>query len=76
MSDLRELHYCLGVEFERNREACIIIMDHMNYIKEVFKRLSMEECKPIETPFDVNSKIFKLQDEEFVDVQREMEGVP
>ena len=36
----------------------------------------MEECKPVRTPFDVNSKLLKLSDEEFVNVQRKIEGVP
>ena len=76
MSDLGELHYCLGVEFERNREAHTITMNQRSYIEEVLKRFNMEECKPVGTPFDVNSKLLKLLDEEFVNVQREMKGVP
>ena len=34
----------------------------------------MEEYKPLGTSFDVNSKLLKFSDEEFVNVQREMEG--
>ena len=37
MSDLKKLHYCLGIEFERNREACIITMNQRNYIEKVPK---------------------------------------
>ena len=47
-----------------------------HYIEEVFKRFSMEECKPVGTPFNVNLKLLRLSDEEFMNVQREMEGVP
>ena len=36
----------------------------------------MEECKLVGTPFDVNSKLPKLSDEEFGNVQREMGGIP
>ena len=36
----------------------------------------MEECKPVRTSFDVNFKLIKLSDEEFMNVQRKMEGVP
>ena len=36
----------------------------------------METCKPIETSFDVKSKLLTLSYEKFVNVQKEMEGVP
>ena len=70
MNDLGELHHCLGINFERNREARIIIMNQSSYIEEVLKRFNMKECKPIEYLFDVNSKLLKLLDEEFMNVQR------
>ena len=43
---------------------------------EVLKRFNMEECKPIRTPFNANSKLLKLSYEEFGNLQREMKGVP
>ena len=51
-------------------------MNQMSYIDEVFKRFNMQECKPIGTLFNANFKLFKKLDEEFGNVQREMEGVP
>ena len=33
MSDLKELHNCLGVEFDRNKEAQTITMNQRSYIK-------------------------------------------
>ena len=47
MSDLEESHYCLGVEFERNRKARIITMNKKNYLKEIFKHSNMEKSKLI-----------------------------
>lgn len=76
MSDLGELKYCLGVEFERDRKARTITMSQKKYIEEVLKRFNMEECKPISTPLDVNVKLLKLSEEEFEELQGEMEGVP
>jgi hypothetical protein len=35
MSDLGELHYCLGVEFERDRASRTITMSQSKYIEEV-----------------------------------------
>ena len=76
MNDLGELHYYLGVKFERNKEACTITIYQRGYIEEVFKRFNMEKGKPVGTPFDVNSKLLKLLDKEFENVQRDMEGIP
>jgi ATP-binding cassette subfamily B (MDR/TAP) protein 1 len=76
MSDLGELHYCLGVEFERDRANHTITMSQRNYIEEVLKGFNMEECKPIGTPLDVNSKLLKLTEEEFQSIQEEMQGIP
>jgi hypothetical protein len=76
MSDLGELHYCLGVEFERNHANRTITMSQSKYIEEMLKRFNMEECKPIGTPLDVNSKLLKLTEEEFQGIQEEMQGIP
>ena len=36
----------------------------------------MKDYKPVTTPSDANSKLLKLSDEEFGNVQMEMEGMP
>jgi hypothetical protein len=46
MSDLGGLHYCFGVEFERNCANRTITMSQSKYIEEVLKCFNMEECKP------------------------------
>ncbi len=76
MNDLGELHYYLGVEFEREHANRTITMSQSKYIEEVLKRFNMEECKPIGTPLDVNSKLLKLTEEEFQGIQEEMQGIP
>ena len=70
MSDLRELHYCLRVEFKRNREVLTIIMNQRSYINEVLKCFNMKRCKLVRIMFDTNSKLLKLSDEEFGNVQK------
>jgi hypothetical protein len=47
MSDLKQLHYCLGLQLKKNRETYIITMNQKNYIEEVLKQFNMEGCKPI-----------------------------
>ncbi len=76
MSDLGELLYCLGMEFERYRVNRTITMSQSKYIEELFKRFNMEGRKPIGTPLDVNSKLLKLMEEEFQSIQDEMQGIP
>ena len=44
-------------------------------MEEVLKHFNIEECKPVGTSFDVNSKLLKLSDEEFENVQGEMKGI-
>ena len=41
MSDLGELHYCLGVEFVRDRGARTITMSQHKYMEEVLERFGM-----------------------------------
>ena len=67
-SDPGELHYCLGVEFWRNREAHTSTMNQRSYIEEALKRFNIEKCNPVGSPFDANSKFLKLLDEEFRNV--------
>ena len=76
MSDLGELNYCLGVQFQRDRKTHTITMSQTSYIEEVLRRFNMEDCKPVATPSDANFKLLKLLDEEFGNVKMEMEGVP
>ena len=44
MNHLRDLHFCLGVEFVRDRAARTITMNECTYVVDVFKRFDMEDC--------------------------------
>ena len=50
-------------------------MNQKSYIKDILRCFNMEKCKPVGTPFDVNSKLLRLSDEGFMNVQRKMEVV-
>ncbi len=76
MSDLGELHFCLGVEFVRDRATRSITMSQSKYVVDVLKRFGMEDCKPIATPLDVNSKLVKLTDEEYAQEAQSMSEAP
>lgn len=74
MNDLGELYYCFGMEFGRNREAHIIIMNERLYIKKVLNYFNIRKCKSVGTPSDVNSRLLRLSEQEFGNVKGEMEG--
>jgi transposase InsO family protein len=76
MSDLGELHFCLGVEFVRDRATRTITMSQGKYVMDVLKRFGMEDCKPVATPLDANSKLVKLSEEEYAMEAKSMAEVP
>ena len=76
MKDLGELHYCLAVEFQRQRVDRTITMCQSKFVAQVLKRFNMEGCKPVGTPLDVSHKMVKLSTEEFEKVRVEMQDVP
>ena len=76
MTDLGELHYCLGVEFARDRGARSITMSQAKYVEEVLQRFGMEDCKPIGTPLDTKVKLEKLGMEEYDAEAPKMVSVP
>lgn len=51
-------------------------MSQRKYLEEVLKHFNIEDCKPIGTPLDVNSKLLKLLDKEYAHIQAKMEGIP
>ena len=51
-------------------------MNQNSSIKKIPKCFNIEECKLVGTPLNVNSKILNFTNEEFINVQREIEGVP
>ena len=59
VEDMGELHYFLGVKIEQNHENATIWIGQPSYIKDILNKFSMEDCKPINTPVDVSSKLVK-----------------
>jgi hypothetical protein len=45
MKDMGELHWCLGMRAQRNREQRIIFLDQEKYIGDVLQRFGMQGCK-------------------------------
>ncbi|KAJ3646209.1 hypothetical protein Zmor_023804 [Zophobas morio] len=54
---LGNVGYCLGVEFEVEKSK--ITMHQRRYILDLLKRFGMENCNPISTPMDPQTKLVK-----------------
>ena len=76
MSDLGELHFFLGVLFERNRRSRTITMHQRSYIESVLERFGMADCKPIATPLNAKTSLPKLSDEEHEEHLHEIKNMP
>ena len=76
MTNLRELHYYLGVEFARDRGVRTNTVSQVKYVKEVLERFGMEDCKSISTPLDTKVKLVKISDEEYDKDAPRMASVP
>ena len=56
MKDLGDLHYCLGIAFQRQVGKTLITQS--KYVREIFNRFQMSECKVVSTPLDQNMKLY------------------
>lgn len=72
MSDLRELYYCLSMEFIRQKAKQTITMNKNKYIEDELKCFNIEGCKSISTLLDIKDKIFKFTDKAYGGVKVEM----
>jgi hypothetical protein len=70
MKDLRDLHFFLGMEVERDHAQRLFYINQIGCFKEILKRFHMEDCKAIGVPFDPKTKLKKNvnKDDEMVKV--------
>jgi Reverse transcriptase (RNA-dependent DNA polymerase)/gag-polypeptide of LTR copia-type/Integrase core domain/GAG-pre-integrase domain/Zinc knuckle len=61
ITDLGELHWLLGIEIHRDREARTISLSQRSYIESIVRRYGFEDLKPISTPMDPNVKLSTTQ---------------
>jgi len=64
MSDLGNLTYFMGIEFEMNSQG--VLIHQRKYARDVLKRFNMLNCKPISTPVDTRVKLSLVNDEKEV----------
>jgi hypothetical protein len=61
VTDLGELHWMLGIEVKRDREARIISLSQTAYIDSILRRFGFEDLKPLSTPFDPTKRLTSEQ---------------
>src|ERR1044072_6362112 len=61
MSDLGELSYFLGIQFEKVENG--IVMHQNKYMTEVLKRFNMAQCNPVNVPVETNLKLEAFEKE-------------
>ncbi|KAL7725874.1 hypothetical protein ACLKA6_016425 [Drosophila palustris] len=57
MKDLGKLSYCLGIEFNQNKEKKSFSMSQPKYIKDLLKQFNMGDCKTTSTPINTSEKL-------------------
>ena len=57
MKDIRQLQYCLGVNFEHSADS--ISMSQKQYVLKLLEKYKLAEANPAATPMDVNVKLVK-----------------
>ena len=57
VTDLGELHWMLGIEVKRTREAGTIHLSQKAYIDSILRRYNFTDLKPLSTPMDVQVKL-------------------
>jgi len=59
MTNMGEIHLCLGVQIIRNRIKGWIKLSKKRYLFGILHRFKMENNKPISTPMEVKNKLTK-----------------
>jgi hypothetical protein len=65
MSLLGELNFFFGIHISHLKEG--IFISQTNYIKEMLKKIGMEDCKPVSTPMVTGCKLRKVDEYKDVD---------
>ncbi len=59
MKDLGELHYCLGVCVEWDRDQKCVLLHQNQYVLSLIEKYGMTEAKIVSTPTDPSVKLEK-----------------
>ena len=60
MKELGQLKYFLGIEVARSKHG--VLLSQQKYVLDLLTETGMLDCKPVETPMEMNHKIRILPD--------------
>ena len=63
MKDLGEVHYCLGIQVERDKENKRMKLHQAQYLTNLLEKFGMQDCKPAATPVDQSTKLLPNEGE-------------
>jgi len=66
MSDLRQLHYILGIKIYQSEHE--FFMSQAKYAMDILKKFNMSDCKPYVTLVEFGLKLSKYEISYLVDV--------
>lgn len=55
MKDLGGLHYFFGIEIKRDQVKRKLWINERKYVVDMLKKVGMEKCKPLNTPFSLST---------------------
>ena len=57
VTDLGELHWMLGIEIQRDRQAGTIHLSQRAYLDSIIRRFHLNDLKPLSTPMDTQVRL-------------------
>lgn len=69
--DKGKVHYCLGLQIERDSDRGRMKIGQSQHIKNLLRQCEMTECKPYYTPLDAGQKLVKCDKAECVKIEAE-----
>ena len=61
ITDLGELHWLLGIEVRREREAGRLFLSQRSYLESIIRRYRFDDLKPLSIPMDPNVRLSSAQ---------------
>ena len=76
ISDLRELHWILGIEVRREHENRRILLSQRAYLDSILHRYGLDELRPVSLPMETSIKLTSAQSPSTTEEIARMRNVP
>jgi len=76
MTDLGDIHFCLGIRIDRNRQEGWIRLSQEQYVRDILERYNMTGCKKQATPMETGMRLTSGGDQPEGDEAGDMSRVP